>query len=371
MEYLFAFISSMFFAFFADKFEKKNIVIYFFLILLVIFIPCYLAGARDTTVGYDTGEYVLNTFKIAKRYDNLNNFLKNSEDIEILFKLLCYLVSRFTESIFYLLFAIELIVMSSVVLIAKFFKKDAPLWLFLFVYFFLFYYQTLNIARQCLAIAFCLYAFKFVVKGKLVMFLLFVVIAMGFHSTAIIFLLVYPSYKYFEKKQISNKKFFILILLILFGNFILFLKFDQIIMGAVTLGLLSSKFLQYMSESERYESGGFSNSDLIFYSTVILFSLFTYKKKILGKVNIFFVVLSILILSLNLTSLISQWANRLYLYFAFLLIVFLPILFKRRFNGKKEWCFLFVLLILFFWYLVVIQNGGAGTYPYKSNSLGI
>lgn len=372
MIYLLVFISSILAAWLADLARKSGFKeLYLFFIVFSILLPSLLAGFRDVSIGIDTSAYVKRVFNAATIYEDFFVFMKNSEDVDLLFKVLCFLSSKISDDIFVLLFFIEFLIVFNLFLIGKYFRDFIPFWLILFVFFFVFFHHTLNTARQCLSMSFTLLAFRYVVSKNIWKFVFIMLLAIGFHSTSFIFFIIYPAYNFLKSSKISKTIIAFYLIIFGFGIYFVFNYFDSLISLVVSSGLLSEKFLLYQASSGFFKGGVFSASDLILYSSVILLSIFGFKNYVLEDDRLFFVFLTFLILALNLTSLIIVYANRTYLYFSYLLVIYLPMFFSKKFPFKNIVVFFFGVLIFSFWYVVVIKNGGAESYPYSSQILGI
>lgn len=148
--------------------------------------------------------------------------------------------------------------------------------------------------RQTLAFAFLMFSFKYLENKKIIKFILFVLMASLFHSTAIIFLLAYPLYRL--KLRLRN--------LILLG------------IGAVVVilngRLFLERFVSFIGTDEIYsdylnKESGLSIAGIIIFSFILIFCLVSYRlgfedAKYKGLCNLAVVSLTFRILSVTMIA---------------------------------------------------------------------
>ena len=188
--YIICFIAVAIFSYFAERsLGNKRRTKYIIYSLIAVLIPSVMAGCRDYDIGADIGVYVLPTFNQALRYSNLIDFLVfNStwyKSVDILFAILSFFVSRFTTNCHWMLFAIALICNTCFYLGWVKLRRFVPVWLGMLLYLFMYYNQSYNHMRQMLAASILFFALQFIFEEKYIHYIICVILAIMFHSSAI------------------------------------------------------------------------------------------------------------------------------------------------------------------------------------------
>lgn len=368
MIYLFTFFLSITFFKLADFFLDKKKVLGILFLVIAILIPSILAGCRDLSVGTDTSFYVRDYFRDAKY---ARNFFAYKEKIpaEIGYATFNYLVTKIFHSISWLLFFIQGFIMLFITLsILNLKKKNLLPWAFL-VYFLLYFSNSLNMTRQTMAIAVCLYSFSNLLTGRFAKALVFAGIAIAFHLTAFIFLTVFPIYFYTSK---FIKNFWLFQLLISVACIIIVLMLDTIIVTFIGAGVLAEGF-------DTYTSGGIYGSNIpasdlflcfVFFLVFVIFKQFSSLDE--DRKN-FFQTIFLVSIILCFAAIQSTFAVRGMYYFSFMSIVIIPLLIGNITDRKIEyllWICVFSLFMLY-WGLTIPYANLGETYPYKSKILNL
>lgn len=168
--------------------------------------------------------------------------------------------------------------------------------------------------RQTLAICFFVFAINFAIKRKMILYIIFVLLATGMHSSAIILL---PLYFVLTENQFNKRHMFITIILVL------------LLFGTPVFDILANKFLEYFPRYRYYYMQGIGNSirsTLIscFYLFLVFLNLGKLKGReiIYGKLSLIATILSILALKVSMIS-------RVGMYFDLFLIITIPQIFNR------------------------------------------
>ncbi|MBE6554654.1 MAG: EpsG family protein [Ruminococcaceae bacterium] len=150
------------------------------LVLLLFFAAC-----RAPSVGRDTASFIDVFLKLRGR--GLLDILRFSSWTEPGFRLLCALVGLFTANGQWLIAVTSLLIHGSV---ARFIcRHSRNIYLSFFLYVTLMIYPFyFSMMRQALAVAVWLFAYGFLKKRKLVPYLLLVLLAASFHTSALLFL---------------------------------------------------------------------------------------------------------------------------------------------------------------------------------------
>lgn len=161
------------------------------LMTMIIAIFCYFAAARDITIGTDTAGYGYATFRGARAY-SLSVFLSNHvySNWGFLYKFVTWIASNLFGTFAAMLFAIELCVVVPVVIVGyKFTNCHLALVVALFSLYF--YPLSFNLMRQFMAMGFLLVAWYDLDRKKTIGYFIWLVIAILFHSSAILGLLIF------------------------------------------------------------------------------------------------------------------------------------------------------------------------------------
>lgn len=173
----------------------------------------------------------------------------------------------------------------------------------------------LSTLRQTLALCFFVFAINFAVKRKLIPYVIFIFLAAGMHSSAIILLPLYflLTEKPFSKKYVFGTMFFL-------GLLLFTPLFD----------IIANKLLEYLPNHYRYYyDQGLQNSiraTIIssFFLFLIAFNLGKLKGKeiIYGKLSLISTILSVLAIKVSMIT-------RVGMYFDLFLIITIPNIFSR------------------------------------------
>lgn len=202
-----------------------------------------LAGAREYTVGTDIATYGNYVFQAACNSKRMIPFLRSRQEIEILYKALAFAVSRFTNNPHWFYFVTALIICGFTMCGLWYYRDWCSVTLGWMCFLFLFYGDTLNTMRQCLALAIVFAAFPLFLEKKYILFVIASVIGIMFHVTGILALLV-PAVYYLMKKVIPQWLQFYLI--VAFMGVILF--YSPLLRIVLRWGVLPGKFSRYLAK---------------------------------------------------------------------------------------------------------------------------
>jgi hypothetical protein len=370
MIYLLVFSCSLFIFYLAEKTQSIKII-HSPLVAIALLLPSILAGCRDLTIGIDILVYMEPCFRIAKSCYTYSSFHEQTMEIELLYGFLVYIVASCVDNIAWLLFLQQFIIIFLVYFSAYQLREYVPIWVFMFVYFFGFFYIGLCQVRQILALSFCLASFAFLLNQKFLKSFIWFLPSLGLHGSASIYLIVYLVFYLINEHTTRIVLLFMTIgmailalLVVNMENITTFFLLDQVI---------SSDF-KYINYVYLIKGQNFIyTTRLVYY--IFMFILSQYIEYIY---NIKLCVLSkcLLLICIILTILgyftIGFVIERCIYYFSFLSIIFLPIvLYKKRMCLHCGLFLLFLCFLLSYWYKTVVVEGAMGTYPYSSTILGI
>lgn len=262
------------------------------------------------------------------------------EQKEILYRYLNVLVSNFhwlvaIISVFYIFTIYRLIKKN---LEVKYYWL-AMLMLLINPYLFLTHLSSL---RQTIAICFVILAIGFAVKRKLLRFIIFIIVAAGFHQSAIMLL---PVYFLLSDKKISKKGF-----IAIYGSLAILLVtplFDTI------LNLTIDYFPRYRYYVENSLQNSLRSTLFTsFFFFLVCFNINKLKGKeiVFGKLALISTFIAILTIKFNMLG-------RLVMYFDIFLIIAIPLILSRlKHTASKQIAFIVVITIYLLRYASFFVN---------------
>lgn len=305
------------------------------------------AGMRSSRVGTDSGTYT----KPFRNNLNIYNF-QFDEFVEPGYQLLEYNLLKVTHNYFWLFFVTALIVVYCYLRIIK--KYSVNYWLSVFLFVTLGVYTFFfNGLRQGIAMAIFALALPYLLEKRLVPYLLICFLGSLFHNTA---LFMIPFY------------------------FLVNLRIKPVykIIATFIGSLFISRFLiQYLAASnERYE--GYAEADqlgggyltlgfyvilmLLIYGTIRIYNI---KDEQLIKMFTFYAVGVVFLIPIAMLGANPSGPQRLLTFFTWILVLILPILFKRINN-------LYVTstaMIMFIIYFIMTTSAFSNLSPYRINPI--
>lgn len=310
-----------------------------FILLLIAMLPMFLVSAFRYYIGTDYQAYEY-YFKIIKGGQRTH--------IEILYYLLNKIISNVGGDFKTLVFFVSL-----VFLFLCFFHsyKESPypalsvFMLFSSTY----YFASFNVMREMLACAILLVSIKYVYERKFIKFLIPVLIASGFHSSCLIFIVTY----FLPEIKITTKKIAVL-------SALMFL-FAQPINRIVGLLVSYTKYAKYFNT--KWNSGTVGYINIFMQFSILLFtSLYadnTAKYKVYFNLQFITAFLSILY-SIPLI-------RRVQYIFGLPIIILIPLAINNVKSIGKKVLYGTIVSILFLIYCIVVTNAGYhGVLPYAS-----
>ncbi|NFN05203.1 EpsG family protein [Clostridium botulinum] len=366
--YVLVFILSLIFINIGQKLESyKNYVLGKICYIIAILLPTMLAGFRDYNIGTDVNVYAVPMFNDAIRYINLADYLLHSSQAifsEPLYGTMNFIISRFTINPFWILFSISLIINSFTFLGCYKYKNKIKLWFLMFLFYFTFYNLSLNMMRQSIAISIIFYATNFIFEKKINKYYLWVIVAIGFHTSGIIAIVFYPFYQYintkfaFKYRKIINP-------MIIFSMIFFILLINPITNYLVSIGFIRENYNNYLNGSVFGSGFNFKFFILSVIEMILIFCPKRYIKTVSFQYN-YLVLMSVIGFVLSQLTFISIYIVRIAYYFLFVrmyvygLIVYL--------SPKKRKFILLLLIVIYFviyWIYVYCYCGLNETVPYK------
>lgn len=352
-----------------DKGIYKNALVF-----LAILIPTVLAGCRDSSVGSDVAGYGMRNYTMAYRSDSFSEYFNafvTSALSDPLYHFIVYILSRFSENYHLGLFVYNLIFLLFAYAGMRRYNKifNTPIWIGMLLYYLALYNISLNIMRQSIAVSIVFFASSYLFENKYIKFMLFVLIAMGFHSSGLVGFLFLPMYLIMnqnrgikEVKQIVQGTIFIIIVCIVLA------VGSKLTEWLVASGIIRVNYLNYLS-SGAYASHRISAVSVLLYLLYVFIYLIHYRRINRKKqYSLFFFMFSCLMLISMFGSLVSTYISRVSYYFMPLqMLSFANITNCYSIKSKKVWVIAIVLYSFIVWLVIFVYRGNHETVPYIFN----
>ncbi|MBR6041239.1 MAG: EpsG family protein [Paludibacteraceae bacterium] len=358
--YIFVFIISIFFVFLAEK-SINNKLLFVFFSLVSILVPSLIAGLRDETVGTDIEIYIQEVLS------NLQYGIIFDSATELTVAFVVFIGYYFSHTLFGVLFSLSFFSISVVYVAIFLLRKYVKMYYAMFIYLFLFYNESLNIMRQHVALSLSFLLLSLIIRKYYKTAIPICVLMLMSHNTAFFVLFPISVFCYLvHKKGVVDKCYYLSFVVLV----LLIVGIDLFINISVSIGLITEKYLMYLSSEEERESG-LPLSTL--FLPVLCFVVFNFprknnmKRSVLSNTYLFF---SYAIIVSRFASLITFWAARMGLYFNIFNVLLLPsmILYKHR-SYRFYYRIILTGLVVFNWYWSIVVNNNNGTVPYKSSLL--
>lgn len=249
------------FLYIAIKGEKKQKIVAVIGMTLLFL----LSALRADTVGTDTKNYI-DFYNIYSKYSlsNLHKALENAGMRDYVYYYTAWFFSRVFKNPQWWLGAVALFYSYSIGRLVMRESKNTAISILMFVSLEFFIFSVSGL-RQTIAIGIVLFAYPYLKERKFVPFLLIVLLASCYHTTALIFLLLYP---------ISNKRIGVYHILVAIGGFLIFFAFKDWLLTFLGETLESERFDGYLNgNATQLTMAGF-----IIKTVCLLFSLYYYKE---------------------------------------------------------------------------------------------
>lgn len=250
-------------------FDINSKVIRFIIIIVAISIPCILAGFRDISVGTDVALYGYPIYSQARRF-TLDLYSNINPSFTSVFNLFSWSIANLspTRQIF-LSFIQALSIIPVVYSLSICYANKASLGYF--IYLVVFFPMTLNMIRQGVSIGFVTAAYIFMSCDKRFSYILCLIFATLFHSSAVVAFASLP-FLFFESKK---RKSDMLIMIVCLAGISIFLY------GYPLLTEIISSFVgsydQYL-DSDQLNLFGSSIFTSLAFALIILYCAYMYSK---------------------------------------------------------------------------------------------
>lgn len=337
-------------AYLFTKQPKNSVKI--FLFLMMVLSTSLIAGLRAPNVGTDTQAYI-------EDFYNINSTKGSSYRMEPLFILLNKVAYFIYPHHFTMLFLSSLITVSLFFYVYSKYSTNFILSILLFFTTYI-YYASFNGVRQYIAVAITFLSLIFIYDKKPIKFLITILIASGFHTTALVFLPMYLLYIFIKNLNTTKLAVMTFIVVILSLNILNFMNYIELIFPDY------SGYISNITDS----SGGIQNiiisfSLLIFSAYILLFTNSNVSKK-----DSFTIIMMVFYFGLSLSALnvTSNLALRIGWYFTVFIPLLVPNLIKYiKDKSTKLLLSYFIIISFVFLHYYLLYNNSHSVLPYSIN----
>lgn len=337
---------------------KENVKAPIYAILAILFVWTYIYAGRGLDVGSDTSGYYGFYQLLTKSDMTLKNYLNQGGDW--LFEILLYYINRISKGNWYIFIFIMGIFTYFPVLITIRNENSKNFLMSILLYIFMFhYYYGFNAIRQTIAISISFMAYMlYFKKNRYIRYLICMIIAYGFHSTAIFMILVH----FLSKLSIKSKVLWIINILMLVGAG----AFGNVWNMAINaLTIVGNNTL-----ADRYMDSTFTGSGYIRVLVCLVPLMLGFWKYYLIQKNEEekidpFLIFGILNVIFMMYSTHNWLFARLAMYLDIYMIIYIPKLEGIFTDNCKIWGKTLILFLYFMYMLLLLIHGEANVYPYS------
>lgn len=360
MIYMIMFAFSTFFAYMASRAKDRGALIFFSFIAVIV--PCIMGGIRAPGVGNDTGTYALPHFLSAINAPDFQSFISDSQKLsrELGWASITYISSKIFRSVNINFFIYQLLTIPFVYIGAYRQRKHVPFPFTMLIFFLVYYNQTYNFMRQCIAASIIFMALPELEHRKYIKFIAAVVIATLFHTSALVTMIYFWGFHWIITSGIHRaiKK------TILYGGFlVMFLTRYLIIMITRSVPFLS----QYAGFERYYDGASYATTALLLGSCLMFWIYQRGAKRLFIDGSMYKFYSYNLAFNMLYRFTVNISATRILFYFSFVnvfLVASIPWLVRSK-SMKMLYAVCVVIVAVVFWYCAYILNAAAnGTWPY-------
>lgn len=363
--YIIMFLLSIILAYLSMKVKNK----YYKIILQVgAIVPFVLVSA----IRYDVG-----TDYFYRYVPNYLIFVKGGyvDSLEPLFILLIKICVKFSDS-YVLLFVVTSIIINVLIMITIFKYSKNPILSIAIFFCGSFYFQSMNLVRQFIAMAiiFCAYRILLCEKKKF-LYVIFILIATMFHSMSAVFLISL----FLEKRVIKLKYLIIIILLVMIlggyiGNILEFIVYNTPLKDVTNI----AKYIKYFKTDGNLNISTILVESIIYLYIYIMFNMVKKENKEIEKEAIFFVNMQSMTVLSTVMSMHFGLFFRIALLFSIFQILSIPYFWNinknseikiKQYTLKRGTTVLTIIVLCFMASRMIFSNvikGADEILPYKT-----
>lgn len=337
---------------------KENVKIPLYAILAILFVWTYIYAGRGLDIGSDTSGYHGVYQMLTETNITLKAYINQGGDW--LFEAVRYCINRMSKGNWYVFIFIMGIFTYFPVLITVRNEKSKDFLMSILLYIFMFhYYYGFNAIRQTIAISISFMAYMiYFRKNKYIRYFVCMIIAYGFHSTAIFIVI----FHFLSKLSIKSKILWIINIFMLIGAGF----WGRAWNAAINILTMAGND----TLANRYIDNTFSGSGymrVLVCSIPLILGFWKYdliQKKTKNKLDPF-LIFGVLDVIFMIYSTHNWLFARLAMYLDIYMIIYIPNL-KEIFADRCKILGKILILVLYFIYmLLLLLHGEANVYPYK------
>lgn len=339
-----------------------------FSIYSIVVIICFsvFAGMRSIEVGTDTKSYY-RIFQILclRGYKHISIY-----EFEPLYEVLMIIAAYLTKRYWTLLLFNQVIICCLIYRAILEEELEGYSWVCVLLFNCLFFSFNLNLMRQCIAMAWELYGFKYVKQRKLLTYVIIVTISVFFHLSGILGIAIYPIYCIAMGENRKNRTS----LGVLLGKykkinsfFVVALSFIIVFFSPFIINSLAGVRKSFKYQTYNIKSYSFAIVPFFLMMAFIVPIIIRYFEG--GKkdsiLRFYMVVILVSVVLWQLTS-ISKEVYRVSLFFWQIIIFAVPSYLKniQLIKNKIIMLLYYIVFSMLYFYIFVIHGGLNGVYPY-------
>lgn len=342
------------------------------ILLIAACVPfCYLAGMRAITVGIDTSVYPRRAFIISSVSSLGSTLAQYSSNVEPVYLTTVWVVTKMTSDFNMVLLVSQVLVIAPLMYALN---RACPSRIGegLILYGIVLFPYTLNVMRQAIAFSMLLIALYAAIDRRPIKFILVVLLAMGFHLSGILGLLLWPLVAVSNEgtrvghtlRQNESLRF-------LMGCGLALFVIITIAFGDEFTRLLPSIKTTYQYQADHAGTGDTNITYLVFTVAMAMYcgSILS-RKTVRGIKKTEIIALMSVVIAAGMLSLLSIITNSLFR-LGFLLSIFACPLFALLLDNDDDGGsgviveIAMILLFLFFFYWFYVHGSAGGVIPYE------
>lgn len=341
-----------------------------FFVLSGILLICLFAGARDIGIGTDTLVYGYSTYLSSMDRGLAEHVSALAASSAPLFNVYAWVSARLTGSFAGMLFFIQL---GSFLPFYLAIRKASPdkTAVCVLIYMLLVFPFTMNALKQGIAVSLVFVAGCFAFRRRPVPFCVTLLIAVGFHLTAVVGILLYPLallVRGTDDTTPLRRRTFMFVAIVVFICYAVVILF-----GEELVRMVAPLRGAYSYQLNAIGQGSVSIGNLLLFVAfaVVGGMCLEDKGKGLDRERSFLYILTVVGMAAYQFDVVAESLSR----FAYYGVVFAPLFYRRMLGAQRRENYvfvvvLFVLIVLVFAYSVILM-GHQAVYPYTSTILGI
>lgn len=362
LPYLVAFILSIIATYNAQHTKISSFKFYVHSILAVAPLVI-LAAFRDPQIGTDTENYIILFENALSNNDSFLNYLFLHSGFEVGFLFYNFCVAHLVDTVeLYFIITYGLITGFAYYSAMKLRNVISPQ-IFMTIYVFVFYSETLNGLRQYMAVSLVLVAVANLLRDKSIRYLFWTVIACLFHTSALISIIIGVTYWLTYRYPLSQHKFLYILICLAVLSLAMGLEYFA------NMGLLPTFEEKLGTHLNDEYSGGISNSHLLVcFCTLVFLFHFHINNPISDLMLLMLIFTMIFYLSPSMNAILY----RLVLYFNVMTCFAVAYVYKNpSSHSSRPLTKLLLMLFVAFYFFSIVISKTHEVVPYSSSLMGI